>query len=135
MTDHKVTVLKYDALLRLDDAHRKDDNESCDQDDIVVFCKTDIKKRAVREDLKVDVREHGAHHLKGKRDVPVDIEHPYHAHEKDGPNYLEDAVAQSVLDLNLAVELGVERLEFLGDHDDNVVHETPDDEVPCGAVP
>ena len=135
VADNEVIILKDDAPLRLDNAHRKDDHESSCQNDIVVLSKTDIKKRAVREDLKVDVREHRSDHLKRQRYVPIDIEHPYHAHEKDSSNNLEDAVAQRILDLNLAVELGIERLEFLGDHDDNVVHETPDDEVPCGAVP
>ena len=47
----------------------------------------------------------------------------------------EDAVSYGVLDLDLAVELRVQRLEFLGYHDDNIVHETPDDEVPCCSVP
>ncbi len=110
MADHKVIILKDNALLRLDDADRKDDHERSDQNDIVVLTKSDIKKRTVREDLKVNIREHRSHHLKRKGDVPIDIEHPYHAHEKDCSYDLEDPVAYGILDLHLAVELGVERL-------------------------
>ena len=48
---------------------------------------------------------------------------------------LKYAVPRFVLHMKAAVELPVQRLQFLRDHDDDKVHQSPDNKIPARAVP